>query len=179
MAHKRIPEFDCVINVAGGWVGGTIADENLLASVDKMWSFNVQSAVLSSHLACKHLKEGGLLVLTGAAAGLSPTPGMIGYGITKAATHHLIKSLAANESGMPAGSTVAGILPITLDTIPNREAMPKANFETWTPLNFVGSLLVDWACGNDRPNNGNTILPVHLEIRNSTCLIFSKMKVLL
>ncbi len=47
--------------------------------------------------------------------------GMIGYGIAKAATHHLVRSLAAG--GLPAESVVAGVLPVTLDT-----RMPKTLF---------------------------------------------------
>lgn len=61
---------------------------------------NIRSALGASHVASKLLKENGLLVLTGASAALNATPGMIAYGITKAATHHLIKSLAV-EGGLP------------------------------------------------------------------------------
>ena len=166
-------KFDCVVCVAGGWSGGSILDDNLLQGIDKMWSFNVQSAVLSSRIAAKHLKEGGLLVLTGASAGLGPTPSMLGYGISKAATHHIIKSLATTDSGMPKNSIVAGILPITLDTKPNREAMPKANFDSWTPLSFVSNLICDWANENDRPGNGSLI---KLKTENGkTELVFCKL----
>eukprot|EP01091_Cochliopodium_minus_P020172 TRINITY_DN8727_c0_g1_i1.p1 TRINITY_DN8727_c0_g1~~TRINITY_DN8727_c0_g1_i1.p1 ORF type:complete len:235 (-),score=63.75 TRINITY_DN8727_c0_g1_i1:183-887(-) len=170
---KTEDKFDCVINVAGGWVGGGILDEGLLQSIDKMWNFNVQSSILCSQIAAKHLREGGLLVLTGASAGLGPTPSMLGYGISKAATHHIIKSLSTNDSGMPKNSTVVGILPITLDTKPNRESMPKANFDNWTPLSFVSNLLVDWSSGDDRPGNGSLI---KLKTENGkTELVFSKL----
>jgi NAD(P)-dependent dehydrogenase (short-subunit alcohol dehydrogenase family) len=56
----------------------------------------------------------GLLVLTGANASLGPTPGMIGYGMAKAAVHHLVKSLSSEGSGLPAGSVVNAILPYVL-----------------------------------------------------------------
>lgn len=44
---------------------------------------------------------------------LSPisTLGMIGYGIAKAAVHQLVKSLAGENSGIPANSTVLATLP--------------------------------------------------------------------
>ena len=32
--------------------------------------------------------------------------------------------------------------------------MPKANFDSWTPLSFVSNLLVDWSEGDDVPRNG-------------------------
>jgi dihydropteridine reductase len=52
-----------------------------------------------------------LLTLTGALAAQEGTPGMIGYGIAKAAVHQLVKSLAAPDSGLPNGAVVTAILP--------------------------------------------------------------------
>jgi len=153
--HKY--ELDGVISVAGGFTMGTIKDESIFDSLNKMWSFNVQSAVAASHVASHMLKPGGLLVLTGAQAALSPTPGMLAYGITKAATHHLVSSLAKDGSGMPPGSSVAAILPITLDTPQNRKDMPTADFNNWTPVETVADVLVNWVSGKDRPKNGSMI----------------------
>lgn len=73
-------------------------------------------------------------MLTGARAALDGTPGMIGYGMAKAAVHHLIKSLGLKDSGLPIDSKVVGILPVTLDTPMNRKGMPNADFSSWTPL---------------------------------------------
>lgn len=41
------------------------------------------TSLIASNLAAKFLKEEGTLVLTGAQPALSPTPGMIGYGVAK------------------------------------------------------------------------------------------------
>ena len=76
-------------------------DESIFDGVDQMWNFNVQSSVASAHIATNFLKEGGLFILTGADAALRPTPTMIAYGITKAATHHLIASLVDPSGGLP------------------------------------------------------------------------------
>lgn len=65
------------------------------------------------------------------------TPGMIGYGLAKAAVHQLTKSLAEEKSGLPKDSLVVSILPITLDTPMNRKWMPQADHSTWTPLDFI------------------------------------------
>lgn len=77
------------------------------------------------------------MALTGAKAALEGTPGMIGYGMAKAAIHQLTKSLAANDSGLPKNSLVVSILPVTLDTPMNRKWMPDADYSTWTPLTFI------------------------------------------
>lgn len=57
--------------------------------------------------------------------------------MAKAAVHQLVKSLAAPKSGLPKNATTVAILPVTLDTPMNRKFMPKADFTTWTPLEFV------------------------------------------
>tara|TARA_R110002050_G_scaffold267610_2_gene409332 strand:- start:1646 stop:1918 length:273 start_codon:yes stop_codon:yes gene_type:complete len=89
---------------------------------------------------------------------------MIGYGISKAATHQLIRSISGPGNGLKDGVTVVGVCPITLDTPMNRyvihsyplllflflthipftfrQGMPNADFGTWTPLQFVADLVV-------------------------------------
>jgi dihydropteridine reductase len=76
-----------------------------------MWKQSVWSASISAHLAAHLLKENGVLTFPGACAALAGTPGMIGYGMAKAAVHHLTKSLADQSSGLPVSSFVACILP--------------------------------------------------------------------
>lgn len=50
-----------------------------------------------------------------------------------------------------------GILPICLDTQTNRQGMPNANFDDWTPLNTVAEQLLKWAKKEDLPNSGALI----------------------
>eukprot|EP01098_Paradermamoeba_levis_P000154 TRINITY_DN10161_c0_g1_i1.p1 TRINITY_DN10161_c0_g1~~TRINITY_DN10161_c0_g1_i1.p1 ORF type:complete len:249 (-),score=80.40 TRINITY_DN10161_c0_g1_i1:56-748(-) len=153
-------ELDVLYCAAGGWVGGSVNSDDVFQTVDKMWKFNLQSALASAHVATKFLKPGGLLVLTGAVAALTPTPGMIGYGFSKVATHHLIKTLATEGGGLPNGATVVGVLPVTLDTPSNRVAMPTANFDDWTPVEEVANKVLGWAEGKERPENGDLLAVV-------------------
>ena len=91
--------MDVVVCAAGGWTGGSIDDLTVFDSVDLMHTACLKPAVLSSHIASWVLKKpGGLLVLTGAAAALSPTPSMIGYGLAKSATAFLVQSFGADVS---------------------------------------------------------------------------------
>jgi hypothetical protein len=48
--------------------------------------------------------------LSGAKPALAGTPGMIGYGMAKAAVHQLVKSLSCPKSGLPEGAFCAGVL---------------------------------------------------------------------
>ena len=47
--------------------------------------------------------------LSGAKPALAGTPGMIGYGMAKAAVHQLVKSLSCPKSGLPEGAFCAGV----------------------------------------------------------------------
>ncbi|CAO1415243.1 unnamed protein product [Diamesa serratosioi] len=149
-------KLDAVICVAGGWAGGN-AQKDLAQNADLMWKQSVWSSAISATVASHFLKEGGVLTLTGAKAAFAGTPGMIGYGMAKAAVHQLTKSLACAGSGLPEKSLVVSILPITLDTPMNRKWMADADFSTWTPLEFIAELFCKWTKGDARPVNGSLV----------------------
>ncbi|NXU77184.1 DHPR reductase, partial [Oreotrochilus melanogaster] len=150
-------KVDAILCVAGGWAGGSAKAKSLYKNCDLMWKQSLWTSTISSHLATKHLKEGGLLTLAGAQAALSGTPGMIGYGMAKGAVHQLCQSLAGTNSGLPPGSAAVAILPVTLDTPANRKSMPDADFSSWTPLEFIAETFYDWITGKNRPNSGSLI----------------------
>lgn len=150
-------KIDAVICVAGGWAGGN-ASKDLAKNADLMIKQSVWSSTISASVAAHFLKDGGVLTLTGAKPALDGTPGMIGYGLAKAAVHQLTKSLSTAGSGLPDNSLVISILPITLDTPMNRKWMPNADFSTWTPLEFVAELFHKWIQNPaDRPVNGSLL----------------------
>jgi len=154
-------KLDSVINVAGGWAGGSANKADFIKNCDLTWRQSVWTSTIAARLASLHLKpSGGLLVLPGADPARGATPGMIGYGLAKAAVHQLTKSLAdVPKSGLPEGTGVYAILPVTLDTPMNRKWMPKADTSTWTPLEWVADLMLKWSSSNqDRPNpNGSLV----------------------
>jgi dihydropteridine reductase len=161
-------KLDAVICVAGGWAGGSSSSEDFVKNTDLMLKQSVSSSVLASSIASKFLKPGGIIVLTGAKAALGPTPGMIGYGLAKAAIHHLTKSLADDNGGLPEGAQAFSILPVTLDTPMNRKWMPKADTSSWTSLEFVVELFAKWIKGEERPPNGSL---VQLITKNSKTIL--------
>ncbi|KAJ2501129.1 hypothetical protein GGH96_002161 [Coemansia sp. RSA 1972] len=146
---------DAVLCVAGGWQGGNAASSSFLSNAELSLKQSVNTSLIAAHIAARHLKPNGLLVLTGAVpAQQGGTPGMIGYGMAKAAVHHLIASLAIDGSGI-LSPRVVGILPQTLDTPVNRSVMPEADFSSWTPLDTVAELLYKWASDSDACENGH------------------------
>jgi len=149
-------KLDAVICVAGGWAGGN-AKKDLAKNADLMWRQSVWTSAIAARISASYLKPNGVLTLTGADAALNGTPGMIGYGMAKAAVHQLTKSLAAPKSGLPDDALVVSILPVTLDTPMNRKWMPDADHSKWTPLEFIADSFTNWINGNSRPQNGSLL----------------------
>ena len=135
-------EFNIVVCAAGGWAGGDVDSDEFIESLNLLWQLNMQSAATATHIATKFLKPNGMLTLTGAEAAASMekgTPGMVAYGMSKAATHHLVKS--ASQNGLPEGCIANAVLPITIDTPTNRQFMPDADYASWTSPNVIAFLI--------------------------------------
>ncbi|XP_074642142.1 dihydropteridine reductase-like [Tubulanus polymorphus] len=150
-------KLDAIFCVAGGWAGGNAGSKDFIKSCDMMWKQSVWTSTIAASLASKHLKEGGVLQLTGAQPALKGTAGMIGYGMSKAAVHQLVHSLSQSNGGLPEKSLVAAILPVTLDTPMNRKWMGDADTSTWTSLDTVAELFYNWIQNKERPENGSLV----------------------
>jgi len=148
-------QLDGIFCVAGGWAGGNAASADFIKNADLMLQQSVWSSYIAASLAATFLKTDGILVLTGAQPALTPTPGMIAYGVAKAAVHHLVQSLGQPKGGLPTGGKALAILPVTLDTPMNRKWMKYA--ESWTPLLHVAELLNKWVEQTDLPANGSLV----------------------
>lgn len=86
--------YDAIIVTAGGWVGGSIKDEDYHKKCQQMLEVNLMPSLLAAHLATKVLRDGGLVVFTGAAAVFKePQPEMIAYSISKTGVHSLALNL--------------------------------------------------------------------------------------
>ncbi|XP_015777460.1 PREDICTED: dihydropteridine reductase-like [Acropora digitifera] len=150
-------KLDAIVCVAGGWAGGSAKSKAVVKNADLMFKQSVWTSLIAANLASKHLKENGLLTLTGAQPSLGGTPGMLGYGMAKAAVHQLVKGLAEEKGGLPGAASVLAILPMTLDTPGNRKGMPNADFNQWTPLDYVAKLLFEWAQRSNVPERGSLV----------------------
>ncbi|KAJ1901618.1 hypothetical protein LPJ66_000643 [Kickxella alabastrina] len=148
-------KVDAILCVAGGWQGGNAASAKFVDSVMESLQQSVYSSTVAASIAARHLKSDGLLALTGAVTveEQAGTPGMVGYGLAKAAVHQMVASLAAPKSGVE--GRVVGILPATIDTPANRAAMPKADVSSWTPLGVIAEQLYQWASGQAECENGH------------------------
>lgn len=147
--------LDAVVNVAGGFAMGSASDEEVVASTQQMVESSVYSSVMAARLASELLRPGGLLILPGAAAALGPTGWSLPYGASKAAVHHIVRSLAdADAAGLPASVRTIGLAPQVLDTPQNRAGMPDVDPSGWASLDEVAEQLEAWCSQPEAVQSG-------------------------
>lgn len=104
--------FDCIINVAGGWSGDNLNNEDILVSTQLMHHQNVTSSVLSTYLARNYLNKKGLLIFTGAAAVYdNQNTNMLAYQLAKNSVHYLTELLVQNPQELPEDTKIITLLP--------------------------------------------------------------------
>ena len=70
---------------------------------------------------------------------------MIGYALAKTGVHSLATTLAQKaEKKQQFDGRVITILPETIDTQTNRQAMPTADFSKWSKPEQIGELITSW-----------------------------------
>lgn len=204
LENEKQNGLDAIICANGGWQGDPpppsqqasslrtsmdVADEDewqqeiernaveYATVVESMMHKNLYPCVAAAFAAQHYLNPGSLMVAIGATAALSPTPGMLGYGLAKAATHHLVRTLGASTGKsldsksirkqgrsvrrqLPALDelSVVGILPTTIDTPMNRKNNPKANFDEWTKPTDIAREIGSWIeNAHLRPHSGSLV----------------------
>ena len=128
---QEIGPVDGLCNVAGGFAMGSFDAEDAVETWQRMQMMNVETlrnataAVLPSMLA----RGRGAIVNVGAIGALQGQAQMSAYGASKSAVMHLTESLSAEYRER--GININAVLPSTIDTPANREAMPDADFSRW------------------------------------------------
>lgn len=161
--YAALPDLWASVHVAGGFAASAIA-ETSLDELDAMLRANARSAFLSSREAVRAIRRsnagGGRVVNVAAMPALDGRrgAGMVAYAMSKAAVATL--SVALAEEVAPEGIWVNAVVPGTLDTRANREAMPKADFSKWAKVEEVAATIAFLAS----PQNGATrgaLVPVN------------------
>jgi len=92
---------------------------------------SVWTSAIAASVAAKKLAPGGLFILPGAAPVTDGgTSGMIAYGASKAAVHHMNLSISGENGGLAEGNTSLCLAPVVLDTPMNRKFMSNADFRS-------------------------------------------------
>jgi NAD(P)-dependent dehydrogenase (short-subunit alcohol dehydrogenase family) len=128
--HQRI---DAALLLAGGYAGGAIRDTSS-DLIRKMIALNFETAYHVARPVFNQMmtqSTGGRIVLVGARPALQPrdSAGNVAYGLSKSLVLRLAEIL--NAEGASHNVVASVIVPSTIDTPDNRDAMPKADFTKW------------------------------------------------
>ena len=148
---------DVLVNGVGGFGGGAPVHETGLDLWDRMYRMNVRTAVAASRAVIPGMLargRGSILLVASQAAHERPA-GLAAYSAAKAAVMVLTQTLQKELAH--AGVRVNAVVPTTIDTPANREAMPDADFTSWTPPAEIARVLVWLASEAARTVRGGLI----------------------
>jgi len=156
----RYGHLDALVNAVGGYSGGTKLWEIETGIFDRMLTLNLRSGYALSRAAVPvMLKQGaGAIVNVAAKAAVDHPGGAAAYAASKAAALAMLDSLAAEVRGT--GVRVNSILPSIIDTVPNRQAMPKADFTKWPKPEQIARVIL-FLCSDDAEVVHGAAVPVY------------------
>jgi NAD(P)-dependent dehydrogenase (short-subunit alcohol dehydrogenase family) len=135
-------QIDVLVNVAGGYRAGTPVHETPVETWDFMLNINARSVFLTSGVVIPHMLERGYgrIVSVGARVAMRSRANMAAYSVSKAAVVRLTESMSAELEGT--GVYVNCILPKTIDTPANRQAIPNADYSRWTKPEAIAEVIM-------------------------------------
>jgi len=156
-AAAELGVLDGLALVAGGWAGGTAFDA---APADE-WSRMLRGNLDSAAYACRHAlpllrKQGGAIVAVGSRAAETAGANMAAYAVSKQALHALVRVLALENRG---SVRVNAVLPGTIDTQANRDAMKSADTKAWTSPEAIARVVSFLLSSDSAPTTG-ALVPV-------------------
>ena len=130
---RRAAGVEVLVNAVGGFGGGTRLEDTPLELFDRMYRINVRSAVATTRalLPAMVTRRTGAIINVASQAAIDTPGGLSAYSASKAALIALTRTLQ-NELA-DTGVRVNAVVPTTIDTPANREAMPDADPSQWTP----------------------------------------------
>jgi NAD(P)-dependent dehydrogenase (short-subunit alcohol dehydrogenase family) len=149
--------IDVLVNVVGGYLGGKTVAELDETEWDKMMNMNVKSAFLiSKHViplmvSAKH----GKIVHISSRTGLKSDGYDSAYSASKSGLIRLVESIS--EEVKEHNINVNCILPSTIDTEANRNAMPNSDFSKWVKTEDLANVLLFLCSEEAKVINGAAI----------------------
>ena len=128
---NALGNIDVLVNIAGGFAMGDSAFDPASEQWDRMFRINVDTLRNATMAAVPLLlaRGGGAIVNIGALGALSGQAAMSAYCCAKSSVMKLTESLS--DELRHKGINVNAVLPSIIDTPPNREGMPEADFSQW------------------------------------------------
>lgn len=157
---KRFGSIDVMVHTVGGFSGGKPVHETDDASFRHMFDLNVNAAFHILGAVIPHMRQAryGRIIGIGSRSGEIPAATIGAYSASKAAFESLMRTVALENKD--AGITANVILPGTIDTPANRQAMPGADTSQWVKPSTIASLIV-WLARDAGTDVNGAAIPVY------------------
>jgi NAD(P)-dependent dehydrogenase (short-subunit alcohol dehydrogenase family) len=125
--------IDAALLLVGGYASGGIKETDH-AALQKMFTLNFNTAYFVARPLFQQMLQqanGGRIIFVGSRPALIAKDGKrsLGYSLSKSLLFKLADVL--NEEGSSSNVTASVVVPSTIDTLANRQSMPKADFTSW------------------------------------------------
>ncbi len=149
-----------VVNLVGGYAGGSAVEETSLADFDAQFRLNLHPTFLTVGAALPHLRAAApaAIVCVSSRAAVKPFAGAAGYITAKAAVIAFAQAVAAETSADGVRCNV--VLPSVIDTPGNRSAQPGADQSAWVSPARVAEV-IRFLCDTGSEPMSGAALPVH------------------
>jgi NAD(P)-dependent dehydrogenase (short-subunit alcohol dehydrogenase family) len=156
-AQTRFGRLDVLVNTVGGYRGGTPFHKTSDDEWDFLLGLNLRTVRNACRAVIPHMlaQGSGRIVNVAARAGVSGGKNMAAYSAAKSGVIRLTESLSAELKD--AGINVNCVLPSTIDTPQNRQAMPKADFSRWVQPAAIADVILFLASDAARAVHGAAI----------------------
>jgi NAD(P)-dependent dehydrogenase (short-subunit alcohol dehydrogenase family) len=138
---KQHGHIDAAFLLAGGFAMGDM-EQSPLEAIHKMITINFDTAYTVARSVYRQMMNqgGGKIIFVGAKPALELSGNaMLGYALSKAMLFNLVAIL--NKESEKSKVSCSVIVPSTIDTPANREAMPNANFSDWVKPEAIAQKL--------------------------------------
>lgn len=136
-------QIDVLVHTVGGYAAGDPVHTAGVDVLNKMFALNVVPLYLMGGAVARHMIDKGIkgsMVFVLARAGLKGAKNHAAYTASKGAAFRVMESMALELRDY--SIRVNGVSPSTIDTPPNRQSMPNADFSKWvTPEQLADGIL--------------------------------------
>lgn len=158
---ERHGSVDAAVLTVGGFAMGNIA-ETKTSDVLKQYKLNFETAYnVARPVFVQMMKQNnGRIFIIGSKPGLDASngKGMVAYGLAKSLIFRLAELMNDEAKGKNVVTSV--VVPSTIDTAPNRKAMPDANFYNWVKAEAIADVIY-WHCTDESSVLREPILKVY------------------
>ena len=157
---KTLGQIDCLIHTAGGFQMGEQVHKISPDSWDHLMELNLKTLLNISRSVVPHMldQKHGKVITIGARPALAGKAQMGAYSVAKAGVVRLTETMAAELKTQ--GINVNCILPGTIDTPQNRQAMPKADQSRWVTPESLAEV-VYFLCSQGAKDIHGALIPVY------------------